>query len=40
MIITLSTNKRIIFLLSQLINEPGICEKIVEIKDEEEKKMF
>ena len=38
MIITLSTNKRIIFLLSQLINEPGICEKIVEIKDEEEKK--
>ena len=38
MIITLSKNKRIIFLLSQLINEPGICEKIVEIKDEEEKK--
>ena len=38
MIITLSTNKRIIFLLSQLISEPGICEKIVEIKDEEEKK--
>mgnify|MGYP000986757259 FL=1 len=38
MIITLSTNKRIIFLLSQLINEPSICEKIVEIKDEEEKK--
>jgi len=38
MIITLSTNKRIIFLLSQLINEPGVCEKIVEIKDEEEKK--
>lgn len=38
MIITLSTNKRIIFLLSQLINEPCICEKIVEIKDEEEKK--
>jgi hypothetical protein len=38
MIITLSTNKRIIFLLSQLINEPGICEKIVEIKDKEEKK--
>ena len=38
MIITLSTNKRIIFLLSQLINEPCICEKIIEIKDEEEKK--
>ena len=38
MLITLSTNKRIVFLLSQLINEPGICEKIVEIKDEEEKK--
>ena len=38
MLIKLSTNKRIIFLLSQLINEPGICEKIVEIKDEEEKK--
>ena len=38
MIITLSTNKRIVFLLSQLINEPCICEKIVEIKDEEEKK--
>ena len=38
MIITLNKNKRIIFLLSQLINEPGICEKIVEIKDEEEKK--
>ena len=38
MLITLSTNKRIIFLLSQLINEPGICEKIVEIKDKEEKK--
>ena len=24
---------KIVFLLSQLINEPGICIKIVEIKD-------
>jgi hypothetical protein len=38
MLITLSTNKRIIFLLSQLISETGICEKIVQIKEDEENK--
>ena len=38
MLITISTNKRIVFLLSQLINEPWICEYIVQIKDQVEKK--
>ena len=36
MLITLTKNKRIEFFLSQLINEPAICEYIVQMKDDME----
>jgi hypothetical protein len=41
MIITLSTNKRIIYYLSHFIDEPNICKNIVDLKTEmEEKEAF